>query len=210
MKKSVILSLFLICALVFTSCKSEKKNAPKEEVVVTKSIKKAPFSLKFADHAIKWTAYKTTAKVPVNGKFDKVEIKGGGNGNSVKEAINGAEFSVKISSIFTSNKSRDYKIRKFFFQVMNDPELLSGKFVIENDTKGYTQLKMNGIEQNLPFTYTIEKNTFSMKSTMDINKWNAKNALESLNKACYDLHKGEDGVSKTWSEVALNISTTFK
>ena len=48
-----------------------------------------------------------------------------------------------------------------------------------------------------------------MKATMDITKWNAVEALNSLNIACKDLHKGADGVSKTWSEVALNIKSTF-
>ena len=48
-----------------------------------------------------------------------------------------------------------------------------------------------------------------MNSTMDLDKWNASNAVKSLNLECKDLHKGTDGVSKTWNEVALNIKTTF-
>ncbi len=45
---------------------------------------------------------------------------------------------------------------------------------------------------------------------MNVNNWDAKNALTSLNNECKDLHKGTDGVSKTWEEVAINISSTFE
>jgi hypothetical protein len=33
--------------------------------------------------------------------------------------------------------------------------------------------------------------------------------LASLNKVCEALHTGSDGVSKTWSEVTLNITSEF-
>jgi hypothetical protein len=48
-----------------------------------------------------------------------------------------------------------------------------------------------------------------MKATMNVNDWNASAALASLNKVCLDLHRGADGVSKTWSEVTLDITSTF-
>ena len=48
-----------------------------------------------------------------------------------------------------------------------------------------------------------------MKATMNVTNWNASDALSSLNKVCIDLHRGADGVSKTWSEVGLNITSTF-
>ena len=38
---------------------------------------------------------------------------------------------------------------------------------------------------------------------MDLENWNALDAVASINKACEILHTGKDGVSKTWSEVAV-------
>ncbi|MFT4683638.1 MAG: hypothetical protein ACI863_000230, partial [Flavobacteriales bacterium] len=32
----------------------------------------------------------------------------------------------------------------------------------------------------------------------------------SLNKICFDLHKGQDGISKTWNEVNIDVSTYIK
>ena len=39
---------------------------------------------------------------------------------------------------------------------------------------------------------------------------NALDALASLNKACYDLHTGSDGVSKTWEDVAIKASVQLE
>lgn len=209
MKKVLILSVLSVLVFNFTACKSEKKpDYSKENKVETKK-STAPFSLQSATNEINFTAYKTTEKVPVGGQFKKVEITSGGEGNSIKEAIHNTEFSIPVSSIFTKDTSRDYKIKKFFFGIMENTKLLSGKFVIENDSIGYTNLKMNGVTEKVPFTYAIEGKTFTMQATMDVSNWNAIKALNSLNTVCKDLHKGEDGVSKTWSEVALNVTSTF-
>ncbi|KGL64169.1 YceI family protein [Polaribacter sp. Hel1_85] len=209
MKRVLLLSLLLVVAFNFSSCKSEKKPDYSKENKVEAKKSTAAFSLKNAKNEINFTAYKTSDKIPVGGQFKKIDITTGGEGNSIKEAINNAEFAIPVSSIFTKDTSRDFKIKKFFFGIMDSTKLLSGKLVIENDSIGYANIKMNGITEKVSFLYTIEANTFSMKATMDITKWNASTALNSLNLACKDLHKGADGVSKTWSDVALDIKSTF-
>lgn len=209
MKKVFVLSLLLVVAFNFSSCKSEKKPdySKDSNVEVKKSV--AAFSLEKADNEINFTAYKTTDKVPVGGQFKKVTIISGGEGNTIKEAINNAAFSIPVKSIFTKDTSRDFKIKKYFFGVMADTKLLSGKLIIENDSIGYANIKMNNVTEKVPFIYTIKGRTFSMNATMDVSNWDAIKALNSLNLICKDLHKGADGVSKTWKDVALNIQSTF-
>ncbi|PWG06421.1 YceI family protein [Polaribacter aquimarinus] len=209
MKRIFTLSVLTVLIFNFSACKSEKKpNYSKEDKAKEKK-STAVFSLKNAKNEINFTAYKTTDKVPVGGQFKKVNINSGGEGNTIKEAINNTEFSIPVSSIFTKDTSRDFKIKKFFFAVMDNTKLLSGKLVIENDSLGYTNITMNGVSNKVPFSYTIQGKTFTMNATMDVTKWNAIEALNSLNTVCKDLHKGADGVSKTWAEVALNIKSTF-
>lgn len=203
MKK--VLLLIAIISVGFISCKSDKKTKKNSEAKEDN----AKFSLKKAESDINFTAYKFTEKTPVGGQFRQVNITAGGSGNTIKEAINNAEFSIPVSSLFTKNSSRDYKIQKFFFGVMEKTKLLSGKFAIENDSIGVVTINMNGISEKVPFKYTITNNTFAMNATMDVSNWNALDALASLNKVCEVLHTGSDGISKTWSEVALNISTKF-
>ncbi|MFK8059016.1 MAG: YceI family protein [Polaribacter sp.] len=209
MKKVAILSFLVAIVFNFSACKSEKKTDYSKEQKTEVKKSTAAFSLKSAKNEINFTAYKTTQKVPVGGQFNKVDINKGGEGNTIKEAINNTEFSIPVSSIFTKDTSRDYKIKKFFFGVMSNTKLLSGKLVLENDSIGYANLKMNGVTEKVPFVYTINGRTFSMNATMDVSNWDAVKALNSLNTVCKELHKGADGVSKTWSDVALNIKSTF-
>ena len=204
MKKVFILLLAISLSVSFTSCKSDKKNDK-----TTDAEKNAAFSLKKATNEINFTAYKFTEKTPVGGQFRQIDITSGGAGNTIKEAINNTEFSIPVSSIFTKDSSRDYKIQKFFFGVMSNTKLLSGKLTIENDSIGSAMIQMNGVSEKVPFKYTIVENTFAMSATMDVSKWNALDALASLNKVCEALHTGADGVSKTWSDVALNITSKF-
>ncbi|CAM1349402.1 YceI family protein [Tenacibaculum crassostreae] len=208
--KKIIYSL-VICFTISQaiSCKSEAKKGTETTTEEVKEAKKA-FVLQDATNTIEWIAYKTTEKVPVKGQFQKVNITSGGEGDSVKEAINNAEFSIPVSSIFTKDTSRDFKIKKFFFGVMDKTELLSGKLVLENDSIGYTNLTMNGVTKKLPFSYSLNGKEFALNATMKISDWQGETALNSLNEACKDLHKGADGVSKTWDEVALNITSVFK
>lgn len=206
-KKGIVLMLAVV-SLFFVSCNSsskESKEAPKEET--PKST--AAFSVEKATNDIKFIAYKTTEKVGVPGWFKEITVKSGGEGNSVKEAIHNTEFSIPVSSLFTKDTSRDYKIQKFFFGTMENTALLSGKLMISDDTNGVAEIKMNGYTREVPFTYTIADNTFNMKASIDVNNWNASKALAALNKVCEVLHTGADGVSKTWSEVTLDITSTF-
>ena len=208
MKKSILFSVFLFTVIYFSGCKTETKTDSTKDTVSVAPKSSAKFSLKEAENNIGWTAYKTTEKIPVYGQFKKVNITANGDGNTIKEAIHNTSFSIPVSSIFTKDSSRDYKIRKFFFSFM-DTSLLSGTLEILTATSGIATIKMNGITDKVPFEYTITNNVFSMKSTLDINKWNAKAAIASLNKVCEELHKGADGISKTWDEVTLNITSTF-
>jgi hypothetical protein len=214
MKKVFIISVLLIATgFSFTGCKSEvkkdeNKSVTKETKVVSKK-SSAPFAVSNATNDIKFIAYKTTDKIGVAGWFKKVDVLSGGEGTSVKEAINNTEFSIPISSLMTKDTSRDYKIQKYFFGVMENTKLLSGKLMITDDTTGVAEIKMNGIVKSVSFSYSIVDKTFSMTSTMDVTNWKATQALASLNKICELLHTGADGVSKTWSEVSLNITSTF-
>ncbi|MBU3012927.1 YceI family protein [Polaribacter vadi] len=211
MKKISIISFLIVAtAFNFSACKSETKKEENKEAKTTEvKTSSAAFSVANAKNDIKFTAYKTTEKIGVGGQFDKIDIIAGGEGNSVKEAINNTEFSIPVSSLATKDSSRDFKIRKFFFGAMADTKLLTGKLSLTTDKDGIAKITMNGKTEDVLFTYTIVDKTFNMQTTIDINNWNAGEALASLNKVCEILHTGADGVSKTWSDVALNITTTF-
>lgn len=190
--------------IVFASCKDDKKSEESKSVEATSDATEM-FSLVQDSTKVSFTAYKTTEKLPVGGMFKKINFTKTNSGATAMEALNGTEFSIPVSSLFTNDPTgiRDPKLLEFFFSILKDTELISGIFKVEGD-KSSIDVTLNGETQNIPLAY--EKNgddkiTFS--GTMDLANWNAMDAVASINKACEILHTGKDGVSKTWSEVAV-------
>jgi polyisoprenoid-binding protein YceI len=197
MKKPLHFSLLLSFALLIISCGKEKKVSDTSAPSVTYSID--------AEHSkVQWTAYKTTAKVPVKGTFKEIKINKSIEGASASAALEGLEFEIPVSSIFSKDTIRDAKLNTFFFAVMENTLNLKGSFKIDSENSGTLALTMNGLTKELPFDYEMSQDTILINAPMDLNNWQAQAALESLNQACLELHTGPDGVSKTWNEVLIN------
>ncbi|WP_299551617.1 YceI family protein [Seonamhaeicola sp.] len=206
MKKISFLLIALTISIV--ACKNEKKDTKTTEKEVVETEK---FVVKPEATSVKWTAYKTTDKVGVGGEFttSKFEIK---SGSSAQEALNGLSFSIPISSLFTNDatNTRDAKIKTSFFGAMLDTEFIKGTINYTND-KCSASLTMNGVTHDLPLNVSIEEERrVTMTGVMNLKDWNALDALASLNKVCFDLHKGADNVSKTWEDVAIEVSTYLR
>ena len=207
MKKISILLIAL--ALSFSACKNEKKETKTESVEETVTAEK--FIVKPEGTSVKWTAYKTTEKKPVGGVFKTLNFENK-EGASPQEALNNLSFSIPVSSVFTNDatNTRDAKIITSFFGAMLDTALLKGTIKYVNDSY-VASITMNGVTSNLPLDITItEERRVTLTGTMNLNDWNALGALESLNKVCFDLHKGADGVSKTWEDVAIEVNTFLR
>ena len=207
MKKISI--LFLAMAVSLASCKNEKKDNATTETVVTKTA--VQYVVKPEATSVKWTAYKTTEKKPVGGEF-KVLRFDEKTGATPEEALNNLSFSIPVSSVFTNDatNTRDAKIKASFFGAMLDTELLTG--TIKYADGAYSaSITMNGVTADLPLEVKItEERRVVMTGVMDLKEWDALDALASLNKVCFDLHKGPDGVSKTWDDVAIEVNTFLR
>lgn len=204
MKKSILLSLMCIVTLSIASCKSDKKQEVKTPIV------EKGFSIEPKTTTINWTAYKTTAKVPVKGQFTEVSIENTKKGATAKEALDGLKFTIPVNSLFTKDSIRDGKLKEFFFGVMENTSKITGKLHINDDYSGNAEISMNGISQKLPFTYTVKDQMATIEAVMDLNNWQAQAAIEALNVVCKELHTGEDGVSKTWNDVKIEVATYLK
>ena len=77
------------------------------------------------------------------------------------------------------------------------------------DGKTYLNLTLNKSSKEYEVKSTFENNVFTINGTIDLLDFNASKALEALNQACLELHKGADGVSKTWSEVHIKGQVEF-
>jgi polyisoprenoid-binding protein YceI len=207
MKKISILLIAL--SITITSCKNEKKETQSDTQIETAITEK--YVVKSEATSVKWTAYKTTEKLPVGGEFRVLKFDNK-EGATPEEALNNLNFSIPISGLFTNDatNTRDAKIMASFFGAMLDTEFLKGTIVYNNNAYS-ASITMNGVTKDLPLDVSItEERRVTMTGNMLLKDWDALGALESLNKVCFDLHKGPDGVSKTWDEVAINVSTYLR
>ncbi len=81
---------------------------------------------------------------------------------------------------------------------------------MNNENTSTVELTMNGITRELPIAYIVTNNKVTIVGNMELDNWQAKVALEALNVVCKDLHTGDDGISKTWSDVKIEVIAVLK
>lgn len=197
MKKIINFSLIIILSITIFSCAKEKKQ---EEKLATET----SYSVDAEKSSVQWIGYKTTDKVAVKGTFKEINILEMNSGSTAAASLEGLEFEIPVSSIYSKDTIRDGKLKRLFFGVMENTLNLTGKFSVKDESNGNIALSMNGLTKDLPFTYDMSKDTIMINATMDLNIWETQNALASIHEACLELHTGADGVSKTWDEVGLS------
>jgi len=197
MKKILNICLVTIFALFLFSCAKEKKT---DETLKSD----ASYSVDGDNSTVQWIGYKTTDKVAVKGTFKEIHILEMNSGSTAAASLEGLEFEIPVSSIYSKDTIRDGKLKRLFFGVMENTLNLKGKFSVKDASNGNIALSMNGVTKELPFTYEMSKDTIMINATMDLNIWETQNALASIHQACLALHTGADGVSKTWDEVGLS------
>jgi polyisoprenoid-binding protein YceI len=206
MKIRILALASLVLALGMTSCGDTEEVDPAEgggekEICV--------YSYSEGTTDFEWTSYKTNAKKPVAGTFNEITVESESSDDPMK-VIKSLSFKMNTASVETNDEGRNAKVAEFFFGTINTPEI-TGKVASINEDAGKASISvmMNGISFDVEGDYTFEDGKFSWSSTIDVSSWNGMPGIEALNTECKDLHTGDDGVSKLWSEVALSFSTTL-
>jgi len=164
---------------------------------------------------VTWKAYKTFAKLGVGGEFTSVKyIANKKEGKNFEELLVGSTVSIDISKVNTKNEARDKTLVENFFGKLSG-KTIEGKIVAikankREKGKAYTgsldvNITMNEKSLQVPMTYIYEKENFKADGTIDLFDFQGESALSSINKSCYDLHKG-----KTWNDVSISFATIIK
>jgi polyisoprenoid-binding protein YceI len=167
------------------------------------------------DMNVTWKGYKTLAKLGVAGQFTDVNYTSvAKEGKNFKELLVGSKVSIDLSKINTHNEGRDATLVSMFFSKLKGHSIEGTIVSIQANKrekgkpyKGVLDVNMTMNEQTLriPMKYHYEKENFVAKGIIDLFDFKAHNALGSLNKSCFDKHKG-----KTWNDVTVAFSTTIK
>ena len=211
--KKIFLPLAVFAAFTITSCGGEEKTKEDTTAVSTEEICFYSYD-ESAGAQVRWTAFKTTAKKPVGGQFDEVNVTVGDKSTKITDVLQTIKFNIKTSSINSANEDRDAKLVASFFGAMSETDLIVGQVKsVEGDNEAGScvfYLTLNNVEKEVTLNYTVTDATIMLKGEIDLLDFSAEGAVSSLNEVCGDLHKGEDGVSKTWSTVELEIETALK
>jgi len=157
---------------------------------------------------MEWTAFKFESKSPVKGTFTKIVVSSLTEADDTKKLAESLGFTIPISSVSTTDESRDAKIIEFFFGVMATQELTGRITHLGEDGTAQMEVKMNNITEKINGQYELNGTSFSLKATMDLTKWQAQKAIEVLNENCKENHT-ENGITKMWTDVELSFTTKF-
>lgn len=159
---------------------------------------------------LEWTAFKTNQRKGVKGTFKNITVKAK-SAATISELIKGLTFSIDTFSVNSGDPARDKTLLEFFFKKAIKDGKINGSVKKITDKEIEVKFLVDGKVIMVPFTYTLDpKLKFTAKAETDMLSFGWKDAHKSLHEACKEQHKGEDGESKTWTDITLNVSTVFE
>ncbi len=149
---------------------------------------------------VTWKAYKTPLKIDVGGTFDAiVYTPKKKRSDDLKGLLVGNKVTIDTHSVNSNNKGRDQKLVHSFFKHMKN-ETISATIVKVTQKHLIVRINMNGIAKEVPMTYTLNDGMLHAQGVIDLFDFQASQALQSINKACFKLHQG-----KTWNDVSIGF-----
>jgi hypothetical protein len=155
---------------------------------------------------IEWTAYKFTEKKGVTASFPVFKLNAPESAPTVQELLTQTSIEIDPQGLESGDEGRNANLKTAFFKKMIGSKI-KGTIVAFDPAISKIKIEMNGMSRVVPFRMKIDGTKYLAETDIDILDFKMKKPLESLNKVCYDLHKGPDGKSKTWSQVSLSLST---
>lgn len=208
MKLIRILTLAMLSSTLFFACSTSTKSG--DESAESGDVKQAcTYSYNADSTNFKWTAYKYTTRAGVGGTFDDITVSNTKSSENKTDVLVGAEFTINTGSVNSGNEERDPKVVEFFFGKLVDGGTITGKINSIKDGEAVVTINMNDVHMDVVGKITEEGNKVTMTAKVDMTDFEGLGAVESLNEKCYDLHTGDDGVSKLWPDVSIEVSTVL-
>ena len=201
----------ILFSIVLISCNSNNNKEVKQE---KSKISNNSYQLDIGKTKVIWNGYKTNDKVKVVGYFNEFSTdRENQEFNSIDELVNGLTFSIKSSSSLSGDPIRDKNLKDHFFKYLTEDFVINGTLGqpindsvdVTFDVFGQKRTLRFGCQDNISpdskSDYMIE-----ISGSIDLeSQFGGLQAFNAISKKCYDLHKGADGVSKTWKQVDVLI-----
>lgn len=161
---------------------------------------------------VTWSGFKTSEKVKVSGEFVNFTTSSDGKVfDTISDIIDGATFKIDVASSASGDEARDANLKDAFFSILASDLSIDGRFEDVQDGKIVCYFNLADGEKKTVLNYTQEDSRIVLTGGFDlITDLQADSAYNSIHQKCESLHTGADGVSKTWSEVEVNVSIPFE
>lgn len=160
---------------------------------------------------LKFTGYKFLDKTPVSGTFKSIQWDAKKKAESVEELLRSAVVKIDSYTVDAGNAARNTNIKSALFRKWGGQNI-EGK-VKKIDSKSeyvVVEMQVGSKTKELIFQYSLKGKDLILTSSIDLIALGFGEAFASLAKKCAGLHKGKDGVIKTWSVVDLEIIAKLK
>ncbi len=159
-----------------------------------------------AETKVSWSAYKTTDKVKVTGYFKTLSTdRTGILYTSIMEFVDGINFSINSSSSISGDVIRDASVKDYFFKFFTENFQINGNLEVVSQKKVIAHLDMFGVDTPIALSFSIAEDMLNLRGRISLNEIGAVQAFNSIHDKCVDLHRGPDGISKTWDQVDISI-----
>ena len=205
-------TLTILIFILFISCGRNNNKEVQQEKIKTEV---DSYQFDIENTKVIWNGYKTNDKAKVVGYFDEFSCdREDQEFSSIEELVNGLQFSIKSSSSLSGDPIRDKNLKDHFFKYLTKDFVIKGTlnspindsidvtFDIFGQTKKIRLAFLDNIIPGCPyFDHMVEiKGSINLESQFDALK-----AYNAISNKCYDLHKGGDGISKTWKQVDVHV-----
>ena len=210
MKYKLYILKLLLLVIIFSSCNNTKN----KEI----NTQQAMYQLDTESIEVIWSVYKTTDKIKVSGKFNEFNSdRLNKEFTSIEDLLLGLSFSINSLSSTSGDPIRDLNLKEYFFKYLTEKFEINGVFRSLSEDTINIVFNFLGEEEIVPFKYKLYKTPSKIDKGMfdyiiniigviNLENQDAKiNAYNSIHQKCYDLHKGLDGISRTWKEVDISI-----
>ena len=212
--KNIYKSLLIPFLLIFLSFCNHKQSADSSKETIKLS-EGDSYQVDIENTKVIWNAYKTNDKINVVGYFEEFRFdRENQEFSSIEELVSGLQFSIKSSSSLSGDVIRDQNLKEHFFKYLTEDFVING--TLGSPINDSIDVTFNVFGQTkkirLAFLYHIipgcpyYDHILEIKGSINLaSQFDALKAYNAISNKCYDLHKGADGISKTWKQVDIHI-----
>ena len=172
---------------------------------------KCSYNFDLKKSKVEVTGFKFTSKTGVTGKFLKFDVSGNKTG-SLSQLLSSAIVKANFNDFDSGNVIRTQNIMETLLLNLSGFKGAEAKVSSLTNSEIQYVLKNNGTEKTYTWPWKLKgeegAKTFNVKGEVDLIDFIPQKNFKSFAKRREGLHRGPDGVAKTWSvlDVAINAA----